>query len=258
MVDYQPPGTVFAVPGLASNPNSASPQARTGMVEDMRILLVEDDVNVAETVRRMMVAEGWVVDVVHDGTAGLEKILSERFDIVVLDIMMPGRNGYEVVREARAAGVWTPVLMLTAKDGEYDQADAFDFGADDYLTKPFSSVVLTARLRALARRTAPERPAILTAGNLTLDPAAHIVRRGDQELTLTPREFSLLAFLMRNKGAVVTKTEILDAVWDVNYHGDENVVEVYVSYLRRRIDTPFNRKAIETVRGVGYRLSPAG
>ncbi len=224
----------------------------------MRILVVDDDRNVAETVRRMMVAEGWVVDVVHDGEQGLEKAVSERFDVIVLDIMMPGQNGYEVVRSLRKANVWTPVLMLTAKDGEYDQADAFDFGADDYLTKPFSFVVLIARMRALARRGAPERPAVLHAGSLSLDPAAHTARRGDTELTLTPKEFSVLEFLMRHKGAVVTKTEILDSVWDVNYRGDENVVEVYVSYLRRRIDTPFGCKGIQTVRGVGYRLAADG
>lgn len=224
----------------------------------VRVLIVDDDRNVAETVRRMMVAEGWVVDVVNDGVAGLEKATVEHFDVVVLDIMMPGLNGYEVVRGLRRASVWTPVLMLTAKDGEYDQADAFDFGADDYLTKPFSFVVLIARMRALARRGAPERPAILTAGSLSLDPAAHQVRRRDTELTLTPREFSMLEFLMRHKGEVVTKAEILDSVWDVNYRGDENVVEVYVSYLRRRIDTPFGCKAIQTVRGLGYRLAADG
>ncbi|MGC4960709.1 response regulator transcription factor [Gordonia sp. DT218] len=224
----------------------------------MRVLVVDDDHNVAETVRRMMVAEGWVVDVVNDGVAGLEKAVSEKFDVVVLDIMMPGLNGYEVVRRLRQSGVWTPVLMLTAKDGEYDQADAFDFGADDYLTKPFSFVVMIARLRALARRGAPERPAILTAGSLTLDPAGHVAHRGDVALTLTPREFGVLEFLMRHKGQVVTKAEILDSVWDINYHGDENVVEVYVSYLRRRIDTPFSCRAIETVRGVGYRLAADG
>lgn len=206
----------------------------------------------------MMAAEGWVVDVVHDGVAGLEKATTEHFDVIVLDIMMPGLNGYEVLRKLRDAGVWTPVLMLTAKDGEYDQADAFDFGADDYLTKPFSFVVFIARLRALARRGGPERPAILVAGSLTLDPAAHVVRRGDDELPLTPREFGVLEFLMRHKGEVVTKAEILRSVWDVNYRGDENVVEVYVSYLRRHIDTPFGCKAIQTVRGVGYRLAADG
>lgn len=224
----------------------------------MRVLIVDDDHRVAETVRRMMVAEGWVADVVDDGVRGLEKATTEHFDVVVLDIMMPGLNGYEVVRSMRGADVWTPVLMLTAKDGEYDQADAFDFGADDYLTKPFSFVVLIARLRALARRGAPARPAVLTAGSLTLDPAAHTVRRGDTELTLTPREFSVLEFLLRHKGEVVTKTEILDSVWDINYRGDENVVEVYVSYLRRRIDAPFGCKGIQTVRGVGYRLADDG
>ncbi|MCR8897454.1 response regulator transcription factor [Gordonia sp. GONU] len=224
----------------------------------MRILVVDDDQNVAETVRQMMVAEGWVVDVVHDGAAGFEKASTKRFDVIILDIMMPGRNGYEVVRDLRAADVWTPVLMLTAKDGEYDQADAFDFGADDYLTKPFSFVVLIARLRALARRGAPERPTVLTAGSLTLDPAAHTASRRGEDLTLTRREFAVLEFLMRHKGDVVTKAQILDSVWDINYRGDENVVEVYVSYLRRRIDTPFGCKAIETVRGVGYRLADDG
>lgn len=224
----------------------------------MRILVVDDDRGIAETVRRMLVAESWVVDVVHDGQTGLERATTERFDVVVLDIMMPGLNGYEVVRRMRSVGVWTPVLMLTAKDGEYDQADALDFGADDYLTKPFSFVVFVARLRALARRGAPERPAVLVAGSLSLDPSAHVVRRGENELSLTPREFGMLEFLLRHKGEVVTKAEILDSVWDMNYRGDENVVEVYVSYLRRRIDTPFGCKAIETVRGVGYRLAADG
>ncbi|WP_132994153.1 response regulator transcription factor [Gordonia zhaorongruii] len=224
----------------------------------MRVLVVDDDRNVAETVRRMLAAEGWVVDVVHDGVAGLEKATTEAFDVVVLDIMMPGRNGYEVVRDLRAAGVWTPVLMLTAKDGEYDQADAFDFGADDYLTKPFSFVVLIARMRALARRAAPERPSVLSAGSLRLDPGAHTVHRGEVELSLTPREFGVLEYLMRRRGQAVTKTEILDSVWDINYRGNENVVEVYVSYLRKQIDAPFECAAIETVRGVGYRLAADG
>ncbi len=224
----------------------------------VRVLVVDDDPGVAETVRRMLVAEGWVVDVAHDGRAGFEKASTERFDVVILDIMMPGLNGYEVVRQLRTAGVWTPVLMLTAKDGEYDQADAFDFGADDYLTKPFSFVVLTARLRALVRRGAPARPTVLTAGSLTVDPASHVAMRGDTELTLTPKEFGVLEYLTRRKGEVVTKAEILQAVWDVNYRGDENVVEVYISYLRRRIDTPFGCKAIETIRGVGYRLAADG
>lgn len=224
----------------------------------MRILVVDDDVSAAETVRRMLVAQGWVVDVVHDGRAGFEKATSEPFDVIVLDIMMPGLNGYEVVRELRSAGVWTPVLMLTAKDGEYDQADAFDFGADDYLTKPFSVVILIARLRALARRGAPERPAILTAGSLVVDPGAHVATRRGTTLALTPREFGVLEFLIRHKGQAVSKADILNSVWDINYRGDENVVEVYVSYLRKRIDAPFGCAAIETVRGVGYRLREDG
>ncbi|MGW0038496.1 response regulator transcription factor [Gordonia desulfuricans] len=224
----------------------------------MRILVVDDDRHVAETLRRMMVAEGWVVEVVHDGVRGLEKATIERFDVIVLDIMMPGLNGYEVVRRLRSARVWTPIMMLTAKDGEYDQADAFDFGADDYLTKPFSFVVLIARLRALARRGAPERPAVLTAGDLTLDPSAHTAHRGGTLLKLTPKEFSLLEYLMQHKGEVVSKSEILDSVWDPHYRGDDNVVEVYVSYLRRRIDAPFGCKTIETIRGVGYKFAADG
>lgn len=224
----------------------------------MRVLLVDDDRGVAETVRRMLVAEGWVVEVLHDGVAGLQRASAEQFDVIVLDIMMPGRNGYEVVRDLRKARIWTPILMLTAKAGEYDQVDAFDFGADDYLTKPFSYAVLVARLRALARRGAPERPTVLRAGDLSLDPARHEARRGDAVLTLTPREFALLAFLLRRRGEVLTKQEILSSVWDADYRGDENVVEVYVSYLRRRIDAPFGRRAIETVRGVGYRLAADG
>jgi two-component system OmpR family response regulator len=154
----------------------------------------------------------------------------------------------------RARGVWTPVLMLTAKDGEYDQTDAFDLGADDYLTKPFSFRVLVARLRALVRRGAPERPTVLTAGSLSLDPARHTVERGSTQINLTPREYGLLEFLMRNKDVVVTKAEILRNVWDAHYEGPDNVVEVYVGYVRRKIDIPFGTNTIETIRGVGYRL----
>ncbi|GEE00102.1 DNA-binding response regulator [Gordonia spumicola] len=220
----------------------------------MRVLVVEDDPAIAETVRRVLTAEGWVVETVGDGLAGREEAATGGYDAIVLDIMLPGLNGYEVVRGLRAAAVWTPVLMLTAKDGEYDQADAFDLGADDYLTKPFSPVVLVARLRALVRRSAPERPTVLTAGGLTLDPAAHVARRDDVELPLTRREFALLEFLMRNRGVAVTKAQIVDSVWDVNYAGDENVVEVYISYLRKRIDAPFGTSSITTVRGIGYRL----
>lgn len=224
----------------------------------MRILLVEDDRNVAETVRRTLVSQGWVVEVAGDGVSGLNSAVGSKFDVIVLDIMLPGLNGYEVVRRMRAAKVWTPVLMLTAKSGEYDLADALDLGADDYLTKPFSVVVLIARLRALARRGAPERPAVLSAGDLHLDPAAHTVHRGDTELGLTPREFAVLEDLMRHKGQVRSKADILASVWDAEVGGDDNLVEVYISYLRRRVDAPFGRKAIETVRGHGYRLAADG
>jgi two-component system OmpR family response regulator len=224
----------------------------------MRVLLVEDEVRLAQHVRRGLTAEGFVVDVVHNGTDGLFNAEVNSYDVVVLDIMLPGLNGYDVCRRMRAAGVWTPVLMLSAKDGEYDQADAFDLGADDYLTKPFSFLVLVARLRALIRRGAPARPAVLAAGDLTLDPATRVVRRGEQELSLTPREFGLLHCLLRHRGDVVSKTDILESVWDTNYVGDDNVVEVYVGYLRRKIDQPFGRKSIETVRGMGYRLAAGG
>ena len=220
----------------------------------MRVLMVEDEVRLAENVRRGLAAEGFVVDVVHDGTEGLFNAEVNTYDVVVLDIMLPGLNGYEVCRRMRAARVWTPVLMLTAKDGEHDQADALDLGADDYLTKPFSFLVLVARLRALVRRTAPARPAVLVAGDLTLDPAGRRVRRGEDAVVLTPREFGLLHYLMRHRGDVVSKTAILESVWDANYEGDDNVVEVYVGYLRRKIDSPFGTVSIETLRGVGYRM----
>ncbi len=224
----------------------------------MRVLVIEDDRNGAETVRRTLVAEGWVVDVEDNGEDGLFAASTDTYDVLIVDIMMPRLNGYEVVRELRAKQVWTPVLMLTAKDGDYDQVDAFDFGADDYLIKPFSVAVLVARLRALVRRGAPQRPVTLTAGDLSLDPSGHRVWRGDAEIDLTPREFAMLEFMMRNKGTVISKADILRSVWDSNYHGDENVVEVYAGYLRRRIDTPFGRIALQTVRGVGYRLAADG
>lgn len=220
----------------------------------MRILVIEDDVNGAETLRRTLIAEGWVVDVAPDGDAGLSKALHVDYQAIVCDIMMPKLNGYEVVRELRAARVWTPVVMLTAKDGDYDQIDAFDLGADDYLTKPFSVEVLVARLRAVIRRGAPQRPVVLAVGSLMLDPASHVVKRGDTEIPTTPREFAVLEFLMRSHGVVKTKAEILQAVWDINFGGDENVVEVYIGYLRKRVDRPFGCASIETVRGVGYRL----
>ena len=224
----------------------------------MRVLVVEDEVSLAEVVRRGLVSDGFVVDVVHNGEDGLWAASESTYDVIVLDIMLPKLNGYKVVEQLRGRGVWTPVLMLTAKDGEYDQADAFDLGADDYLTKPFSFVVLIARLRALIRRGAPERPVVLSAGDLTLDPARRRVARGTAEIVLTPKEFSLLAFLMHRQGEVVTKSEILENVWDPAFDGDMNIIEVYIGYLRRKIDGPFECHSIETVRGVGYRLTADG
>jgi two-component system OmpR family response regulator len=224
----------------------------------MRVLLVEDQPLLADAVRRGLVAEHVAVDVAPDGTSGLRAASQGHYDVVLLDIMLPGLSGYRVLEELRRRGVWTPVLMLTAKDGEYDEADAFELGADDYLTKPFSMVVLLARLRALVRRATPQRPTVLTAGDLSLDPSTHHASRGKVTIDLTPREFGLLEFLLRRPGDVLTRTEILHGVWDAHYDGDSNVVEVYVRYLRRKIDKPFGRNAIETVRGVGYRLAGDG
>ncbi|BBZ45118.1 response regulator transcription factor [Mycobacterium parmense] len=220
----------------------------------MKVLLVEDEPLLAAALARGLRAEGFVVVAAEDGIEGLHEAIENDFDVVVLDIMLPGHSGYEVLRRMRAQGVWTPVLMLTAKDGEYDETDAFDLGADDYLTKPFSFRVLVARMRALERRGAPERPVVLTAGSLSLDPARHTVQRGSTPINLTPREYGVLEYLMRKKDMVVTKAEILSNVWDAHHEGPDNVVEVYVGYLRRKIDVPFATDTIETIRGVGYRL----
>jgi two-component system OmpR family response regulator len=221
---------------------------------ELKVLLVEDEPHVASSLRMGLRAEGFMVVDVATGTEGLWQATENRFDVIMLDIMLPELSGYQVLRQLRAREVWTPVLMLTAKDGEYDQADAFDLGADDYLVKPFSFVVLVARLRALVRRGAPERPVAMTAGDLSLDPARHIVERAGTPIDLSPREFGLLEYLMRNKDAVCTKVDILESVWDPHYDGPDNIVEVYVRYLRRKIDIPFGTNTIETIRGVGYRL----
>jgi DNA-binding response OmpR family regulator len=220
----------------------------------LKVLLVEDEPHVTSSLRLGLRAEGFNVIDVGTGTEGLWQATENRFDVIVLDIMLPELSGYQVLRQLRAREVWTPVLMLTAKDGEYDQADAFDLGADDYLVKPFSFVVLVARLRALVRRGAPERPVAMTAGDLSLDPARHIVERAGTPIDLSPKEFGLLEYLMRNKDAVCTKVDILESVWDAHYDGPDNIVEVYVRYLRRKIDIPFGTNTIETIRGVGYRL----
>ncbi|MET4432250.1 MULTISPECIES: response regulator transcription factor [unclassified Mycolicibacterium] len=220
----------------------------------MKVLVVEDEPLLASTLAIGLRAEGCVVVEASNGVDGLWHAVEDEFDAIVLDIMLPGLNGYEVLRRMRSRDVWTPVLMLTAKDGEYDQTDAFDLGADDYMTKPFSFIVLVARLRALVRRSAPHPPAVLTAGTLTLDPSRRMVQRDATQISLTPREYGLLEFLIRNKDTVVTKTEILQNVWDAHYEGADNVVEVYIGYVRRKIDAPFGTSTIETVRGVGYRL----
>ena len=225
----------------------------------MRVLLVEDEARMADAVAGGLAADGFTVDIAHDGQDGLWRASERVYDVIVLDIMLPKLSGYEVVKRLRAAKVWTPILMLTAKDGEYDQADALDLGADDYLTKPFSYVVLLAHLRALVRRAAPARPVVLSAGDLILDPATRRVQRGaDDEISLTPREFAMLEYLLRRRGEVVSKSDILANVWDEFYEGDPNIVEVYVGYLRKKIDTPFDRRSIETVRGAGYRLRSDG
>ncbi len=215
---------------------------------------MEDEQRLAHTLRRGLELEGFVVQLAATGADGLWWALEDDFDVIVLDIMLPELSGYEVLRRLRAHDIATPVLMLTAKDGDYDQVDALDLGADDYLTKPFSFVVLIARLRALLRRRAPQQPTVLSADDLRLDPIRRSAHRGDTELSLTPREFGLLEYLLRHKGAVVTKTEILRNVWDAHYDGPENVVEVYVGYLRKKIDAPFGRTSIQTLRGAGYRL----
>ncbi|MEZ0073135.1 response regulator transcription factor [Planotetraspora sp. GP83] len=223
----------------------------------MRVLVVEDERRMAAALQRGLQAEGFAVDLAYDGREGLHLARVGEYDAVVLDIMLPGMSGYNVCKQLRAEENWVPILMLSAKDGEYDMADGLDLGADDYLTKPFSYVVLVARLRALLRRGGARRPAVLTAGDLSLDPARRLVTRGGAPIELTPREFALLEFLLRRHDEVVSKTEILEHVWDT-YDTDPNVVEVYVGYLRRKIDAPFGRNALQTVRGVGYRLAGDG
>jgi len=216
------------------------------------VLLVDDEERMVLALRRGLAAEGFVVEAATTGPEGLHLARHGDFDAVVLDVMLPGLSGYEVVRRLRADGNWVPVLMLSAKDGEHDQADALDDGADDYLTKPFSFVVLLARLRALLRRGVTARPVVLAVGDLTLDPASRDVRIGDQPVELTPREYLLLEYLMRNAGRVVAKTELLDHVWDNAADVATNAVEVYVGYLRRKI----GGDRLLTVRGAGYKLVP--
>jgi DNA-binding response OmpR family regulator len=221
----------------------------------VKLLLVEDDTKIGAAVRRGLEAEGFVVDLAHDGIDGLWLASEGSYDLIVLDIMLPGRNGYQICAALREADDWTPILMLTATDGDLDEAEALDTGADDYLTKPFSFPVLVARVHALLRRAADRRPVPLSVGDLRLDPAAHRVWRGDDELNLTAREFDVLQFLVRRAGRVMAKREILAGVWEHDFEGDPNIVEVYIRRLRRKIDEPYGRRSITTIRGAGYRLS---
>ena len=225
--------------------------------EPVRILIVEDEPLIARAVKEGLESDGYAVDVADRGDDGLWRATEEDYDAIILDVMLPGMNGYVVCRELRSRGITTPVMMLTAKDGEFDQAEGLDTGADDYVTKPFSLVVLLARVRALVRRGPTERPAVLVAGDLVLDPAGRICRRGDEHIELTPREFSLLRYLMHRRGEPVSKQDLIEHVW-ADGAMEANVVQVYVGYLRRKIDEPFDRQAIETVRGHGYRLAADG
>lgn len=220
----------------------------------MRVLIVEDDEGVVSYLVRSLEAEGFTLDTAFDGNTALDKALAQSYDAITLDIMLPGLNGYRVCQELRAAGVTTPIIMLTAKDGEYDEADAFDVGADDFLRKPFSLVVLLARVRALARRGGAARGRVLRVGDLTLDTASRRVERGGAPIELTPREYTLLEHLMLNAGVVLTRAQLLEHVWGASFMGSENVVEVYIGYLRKKIDGEGLMPLLETVRGVGYRI----
>jgi two-component system, OmpR family, response regulator len=224
----------------------------------VRLLLVEDDLRLAAALLRGLRAEGIVVDVATKGRDALGKARATEYDAVVLDVMLPDIDGFETCRKLRSDGVWAPIMMLTARDAVEDRVKGLDEGADDYLTKPFSLAELLARLRALARRGSTERPAVLEAGDLRLDPATRQVWRGGREIELSAREFAVLETFMRRPGQVLSQMQLLEAAWDLGYEQRSNVVEVYVRYLREKIDRPFGRKSIETVRGIGYRLRKDG
>ena len=220
----------------------------------MRVLIVEDDQKLVSYLKKSLEAEGLLVDVAFDGNVALDKALAQSYDVITLDIMLPELNGYRVCQNLRSSGVPTPILMLTAKDGEYDEADALDVGADDFLRKPFSMVVLLARIRALARRGGAAAGKLLCVGDLRLDMASKRVERGGSRIELTPREYALLEYLMLRRGIALTKAQLLEHVWGARFMGSENVVEVYIGYLRKKLDGSGRTSLIETVRGVGYRM----
>ncbi len=224
------------------------------MMGGMKVLLVEDDRRIAAILKRGLDAEGFSVDISSDGLDGLWRASERHYDVLVLDLMLPGCDGFEISRRLRARDVWTPILVLTARDTEQDETLALDSGADDFLTKPFSFPVLVARLRALLRRTAGGAPVPVQVGDLRLDTGQHRCWRADMEVPLTAREFAVLEFLVRRTGLVVSKAQILDGIWDYDFEGDPNIVEVYIRRLRRKIDEPYGRTDIETIRGAGYRL----
>ena len=220
----------------------------------MRVLIIEDDDTIASYLSESLQAEGFNVEVATDGVTGFDRAFEESFDAITLDIMLPGMNGYDVCSQLRKQGVTTPILMLTAKDGEYDEADAFDVGADDFLRKPFSLVVLLARLRALIRRGGAARESLLRVADLELDSRTKRVSRAGVDIDLTPREFGLLEYLVLNSGQALSKRQLLERVWGYEMYSDENIVEVYIGYLRKKVDAPFDEPLIRTVRGVGYKI----
>ena len=224
----------------------------------MRVLVVEDEPKMARLLKRGLTEEGHAADVAPTGEEALWMARAREYDAIVLDVMLPGVDGFGVCRELRAGGVWTPVLFLTARDGVRDRVEGLDTGADDYLVKPFSFAELLARLRALTRRVPHERPSVLEVGGLKLDPATRQAWRGDRELDLSAKEFALLALFMRRAGDTLTRTELLDGAWDMAFESRSNIVDVYVRYLREKIDRPFGASSLETVRGVGYRLRADG
>jgi len=220
----------------------------------MRVLVVEDERKLGELLRRGLGEEGYAADLADRGEEALWMSKAVDYDVIVLDVMLPGADGFEICRRMRGSGVWAPVLMLTARDAVDDRVSGLDAGADDYLTKPFAFEELLARLRALTRRAPAERPPVLEVGDLRLDPGAHRAWRGEHELDLSQKEFALLELFMRRPGMTLSRTQLLDGAWDIAFESRSNVIDVYVRYLREKIDRPFGRDSIETIRGVGYRL----